>query len=302
MKQRAALVILVVIAVGAAAYFAFDSFRQSSRPLTPSLTPDLANAPLRVYGVLEPAGREVFCGPPAAKRVVAVLAREGEPVAVGQALVELDAEVESAALRVAEAAVEEARARVALAEDEVDRLTRRVSADAVSQTELSRAVLTLELEKRGLDTALAALELRRAELAQLTLRSPCAGRIYKLDVKVGELLTPQDYARIVVGPQEKQVRLFVEVFWLERVRVGNRFAVRDAETLAEIGVGSVVEVLPYVGSRDFRTEDRLERLDTKYRQAILRFEAECNAPIGLLVLCERATGERASGEREQPQD
>ncbi len=292
MKLRAALLTLVLIGGGgAAAYFAFHSFRQSSRPPSPSLTPDLDNAPLRIYGVLEPAGREIYCGPPAAKRVVAVLAREGEQVSVGQDIVRLDADVERAALRVAEAAVEEARARVALAEDEVDRLTRRVSADAVSQTELSRAVLTLELEKRGLETALATLDLRRAELAQLTLRSPCEGRIYRLDVRLGELLTPQDYARIVLGPQEKQVRLFVEVFWRDRVQLGDRFAVRDGETLAEIGTGSVVELLPSVGSRDFRTEDRLERLDTKYRQAILRFEAECHAPIGLLVLCERASGE-----------
>jgi len=236
-------------------------------PRSEDRTPDFDNAPLRVYGVLEPAGREVFCGPPTAKRVVAVLARVGAAVAAGQALVQLEADVESAAVRVAEGTVEEARPRVALAVDEVDRLTRRVFANAVSQAELSRAVLTLELEKRGLDTSLAALELRRAELVQLTLRAPCAGRIYRPDVRIGGLLTPQDYARIVVGPKERWVRLFVEVFRLNRVQLGDRVAVRDAETLVEIGTGSVVELLPYVGSRDFRTEDRRERLDTKYGQA-----------------------------------
>ncbi|HQL53908.1 MAG TPA: biotin/lipoyl-binding protein [Phycisphaerae bacterium] len=232
-------------------------------------------------------------GAPVAKRVVAVLRKEGDRVATGQVLVQLDANVEQASLRVAQAAVEEARARVALAEDELHRLTQIVSANAVSQTELSRAALTRELEKRGLERALAAEELGRADLEQLTLRSPCEGRIYKLDVRVGELLTPQDYARIVLGPREKQVRLFVEVFWLDRVRPGDRFTVRDTETLAEIGTGCVVELLPYVGARDFRTEDRLERLDTKYAQAILPLDSECDPPIGLLVLCERADTESA---------
>ena len=49
----------------------------------------------------------------------------------------------------------------------------------------------------------------------------------------------------------------------------------------------VGEILPYVGSRDFRTEDRLERLDTKYVQAILELDTAPDVPIGLLVLCER---------------
>ncbi|MHB8861527.1 MAG: hypothetical protein ACYC6N_03920 [Pirellulaceae bacterium] len=65
------------------------------------------------------------------------------------------------------------------------------------------------------------------------------------------------------------------------------FAVREAESLRQLGTGRVVEVLPYVGSRDFRTEDRLERLDTKYVQVILELESPQDPAIGLLVLCER---------------
>lgn len=294
MRFRATLLtLLFLVAAGTAGYYAFRSFRESSRPPTAGRSPELNLAPVRLYGLLEPCGREIFVGAPVAKRVVAVLGKEGDQIATGQVLVQLDANVEQASLRVAQAAVEEARARVALAEDELHRLTQIVSANAVSQTELRRATLTRELEKRGLERALAAEELGREDLEQLMLRSPCEGRIYKLDVRVGELLTPQDYARIVLGPREKQVRLFVEVFWLDRVRPGDRFTVRDAETLAEIGTGCVVELLPYVGARDFRTEDRLERLDTKYAQAILPLDSDRDSPIGLLVLCERAETESA---------
>jgi len=115
--------------------------------------------------------------------------------------------------------------------------------------------------------------------------------VYKMDVRLGEQLTPQDYSRIVLGDREKQVRMFVEVFWMGRVRVGDRFAVREAESLRQLGTGRVVEVLPYVGSRDFRTEDRLERLDTKYIQVILELESPQDPAIGLLVLCERVEGD-----------
>ncbi len=289
MRLRMVVPALLGIAVmGGVGYYAFESFRQSAMPPTAGRPPNLDQAPVRLYGLLEPRGREVFVGPPLAKRVVAVLSKEGMPVVSGQVLVQLDGEVEQQALRVAQAGVEEARARVALAQDEFDRVTQLVPANAVSKTELSRATLILEREKRTMETAIAVAESRRVEVEQLTLRAPIEGRVYRLDVRVGELLTPQDASRIVLGPKGKQVRLFVEVFWLNRVRPGDRFTLRDAETVTPVGEGHVAEVLPYVGSRDFRSEDRLERLDTKYAQAILVLEGDCDSPIGLLVLCERA--------------
>jgi hypothetical protein len=42
-----------------------------------------------------------------------------------------------------------------------------------------------------------------------------------------------------------------------------------------------------VGARDFRTEDRFERLDVKYIQAILTVDGLNDVPIGLMVICER---------------
>ncbi len=150
MRFRATLLtLLFLVAAGTAGYYAFRSFRESSRPPTAGRSPDLNLAPVRLYGLLEPCGREIFVGAPVAERGVGVLRKEGARVATGQVLVQLDANVEQASLRVAQAAVEEARARVALAEDELHRLTQIVSANAVSQTELSRAALTRELEKTG---------------------------------------------------------------------------------------------------------------------------------------------------------
>ena len=43
----------------------------------------------------------------------------------------------------------------------------------------------------------------------------------------------------------------------------------------------------HVGTRGFRTEDRLERLDTKFAQAVLELNATEPLPLGLLVQCER---------------
>jgi hypothetical protein len=100
-------------------------------------------------------------------------------------------------------------------------------------------------------------------------------------------LTPQDYQRIVLGNPEKQVQLFLESFWIDKVRAGDRFLVRDAEILRKIGIGKVVWISDYVGARDFRTEDSLERLDTKNPQAILQLEEATPITLGKIVLCER---------------
>ena len=74
--------------------------------------------------------------------------------------------------------------------------------------------------------------------------------------------------------------------------MGDRFHARDAETLRSLGNGSITYVAAYTGSRDFRTEDALERLDTKYGQAILELEGNIDIPLGSLASCERLDGRR----------
>lgn len=288
MKVRFLATIVVLLAiVGFAVHYTLDSLRRSAAPPEPAKTPRLEEVPERVYGVLKPRGREVFVGPLQSRRVVEVCVREGQPVKAGQPICRLDADIERQALAVAELRAVEAERRIALTEDNLQRNEKLAPSGAVTEAEVVRNRLTLLLEQQQLATARGEVELRRCEMDKLTLLAPIDGCVYKMDVRVGEQLTPQDYNRIVLGKREKQVRMFVEVFWTGRVRVGDRFAVREAESLRELGVGRVVEVLPYVGTRDFRTEDRLERLDTKYVQTILELETALDSPIGLLVLCQR---------------
>lgn len=288
MRPRFLLTTLLILAmVGVGIYFILRSLRESAAPPEPAKTPRLEDAPARVYGLIEPRGREVFVGPLQPRRVVEVCVREGQTVAAGQPICLLDADIERQTLAIAESRAAETERRIRLNEDTLRRNEALAPTGAVPESELVQTRLTLELVKQQLASARAEVELRRCELDKLTLRSPIDGLVYKMDVRVGEQFTPQDYNRIVLGKREKQVRMFVEVFWMGRVRVGDRFAVREAESLRDLGSGRVIEVLPYVGARDFRTEDRLERLDTKYIQVILELDTAQDLPIGLLVLCER---------------
>ena len=53
-----------------------------------------------------------------------------------------------------------------------------------------------------------------------------------------------------------------------------------------MGTGTLVSLLPYMGERDFRTEDSLERTDIKYQQAIVALETVTDVPVGLFVQAE----------------
>jgi|GEM_PF-258919 len=162
-----------------------------------------------------------------------------------------------------------------------------VTAKMEAELDFSQKRLQAERIRKKISTANAELELKRRELAKMVLTSPIDGFVYKFDIRLGELLTPQDFQRIVLGKWQKQIRMYIENYWLGKIRVGDLFEVKDAETLEPIGEGKVTEVSKYVGARDFRTEDSLERLDTKYAQAILSMSNNADIPLGKLVLCER---------------
>lgn len=288
MKPRTIVIVLfVILAAVAGLNYVRLAMLKSAAPPEPARTPSLADSPVRVYGRVEPLGREVFVGPVQPGRVIQTLVEEGQEVSAGQPLCEIENDVQRQALQVAVARVEEQKARLDLILDELKRKRPLLAARAVAEIEVSQKLLEAELLRKQIATGEAEVELKRRELQLLTLRSPVEGHLYKFDVRRGEYLTPQDAQRIVIGKRQKQIRLFVESFWIGRVAVGDRFVAHDAEDLHSLGKGKVVYVSAYSGTRDFRTEDTLERLDTKYVQAILQLDDAVESPLGSLVMCER---------------
>jgi multidrug efflux pump subunit AcrA (membrane-fusion protein) len=288
MKPRTVVMVLLIILVAVVGlnYVRVSMLRSAALP-EPARSPSLANAPVRVYGRIEPLGREVFVGPVQPGRVIRTMVEEGHDVSVGQPLYEIEGDVARQALQVAIARVGEFKAKLDMILDELKRLQPLLGVSAVTEAEVTQKLLEAQMLRKQIVTAEAEVELKRRELEILTLRSPIEGHLYKFDVRLGEHLTTQDVQRIVLGKRQKQVRLFVESFWVGRVEVGDSFVVHDAESLRLLGKGKVVYVSAYTGTRDFRTEDALERLDTRYVQAILQLEDSVEAPLGSLVVCER---------------
>ena len=288
MKIRKIIIILIVILVIIVGLnYIRLSMKKAAMPPQVGKSPSLDEAPVRVYGLIEPLGREVFVGPIQPRRVVRIYVKEGDLVKANELLIQLDDDLERQSLQIAESRREEAVRRLKILENELIPKRELARREAIRPFELSQLELQAKLQEQQIATASAEVEMAKAQLDKLQLRSPITGVVYKMDVRLGELLTPQDYGRIIIGSPQKQVRMFVETFWLDRVHVGQRFVVKEAETLREVGQGEVVSISNYVGARDFRTEDKLERIDTKYGQAILKLDKLVQTPIGMLVVCEK---------------
>ncbi len=280
---------ILITAVIAGSMFIVTSFLKASRPPQAAQPPVIAQAPVRVYGVIEPSGREVFVSPPLSRRIISLHASEGDTVVRGQLLAELENLVERAQVTLNEAKIELARKAIELEDDNMKRSRQLYTKNIDSEYTYTQARLRKELEEKRLAVASDELRHAQAQLEQTLLRSPIDGIIYKFDLRLGETLASGDNSRIVLGEQGYWARMWVESFWRERVKPGTQYDLYDSETREKIGTGRFLKRIPYMGRRDFRTEDMQERFDTKFQEVILEVTpVNEKLPIGLTVVAELA--------------
>jgi multidrug efflux pump subunit AcrA (membrane-fusion protein) len=268
-------------------FFIVSSFLKASRPPQAAQPPEVTDAPVRIYGVLEPAGREVFVSPPQTRRVKAVYVTAGDTVINGQILAELDNDVERAQVALAEKKISLARKAIELEADDVKRSLKLYKRNIDSEYQYMQAKLEKELEEERLMVAQDELSLAAAQLEQTLMRAPIDGILYKFDVRLGETLNAGDNSRIVLGEKGYWARMWVESFWREKISPDSVYTLYDSETRQEIGTGKFLKKTPYMGRRDFRTEDMQERFDTKFQEVILEVTPVSDQlPIGLTVIAE----------------
>ncbi len=276
-----------ILVTGLGLVFILYSLMISSAPPKAAEPPVLSESPARVYGVVEPAGREVFVSPPVTKEVVQIFVKEGDMVRKGQILCLLDNDVERAELALAEAKVVSAEKSIDITSDDMSRKKTLYAQKVDSEFGYTQARLKKELDVSNFRVALQEVELATARLKELEMTSPIDGRVYKFDVRLGETLASGDITRIIVGSPDLWVRFFIESFWMDRIIPGARYKIYHSETNGYLGSGEVLYRAPYMGRRDFRTEDVQERFDTKFQEVVLSFTPEKEGiPIGLSVVAE----------------
>jgi len=278
--------VLLWLVVAAVVSFVVFALISSTPKKSAPVEPKLSATPARVYGTVEPLGGAVYVGAQVPRSVARIAAREGDTVAAGAVLVVLESAVEEAQRSSALGRAEAARQAWSLSREAFERAAELHATKGISDQEFRQAQLKAGADSANAAAAAADAELARARLEQLTLRSPVAGLVYKLDVRLGQTLAAGDDSKITVGSPQRQARMYVESFWLDRVKVGESYKIRNPETGEELGNGRVVSLSPYVGGRNVRSEDPKERFDAEYQVAVLELDPAVTAPLGLTVVAE----------------
>jgi len=189
-----------------------------------TLAPERWQQQVLAYGVIEPA-EDLDVSVDLSAEVAAVHFDEGDQVAAGQLLIELDSAEQGLRLEQAEAAVAEARAGLDEARSDHERRRGLAGSGAVSREVLERSELALARAGAWLEDALAARALAEREVREGRIESPVDGTVERRQVEPGE--------RVMPG------QVLASIQTLGRVRVRAHVGEREVNDLA---AGSAAEV------------------------------------------------------------
>jgi HlyD family secretion protein len=174
--------------------------------------------------------------------------------------------------------------------DELDRARNQANAD-------KSAVLAAEARKRAAlagsraeDVMVAAARVKaagarreqaKATLERLTVKAPIAGKVLQVRYRAGEYFNPLGAESLVVmGDTSKlRVRMDVDERDIAGIEVGSTAFATAIALPGKRFEGKVVETGRRMGRKNIRTDDPVERIDTK----ILEVVVELNSTEGLLL-------------------
>lgn len=215
-------------------------------------------------------------------------------------------------IRAARAEADGARARAALARDVLGRVTKAAAAGALTGDELARTQREAEAAEATARGAIAReeaavagsrreeIQIARARLAaaeaqrdqaaaahaRLLVIAPAAGEILQVRYRAGELYRPEGDPLVVLGDTSSlRVRLDLDERDVGKVARGTPAVVRANAFPAELR-GKVVEIGRRMGRKNVRSDDPVERNDTKILEVVIALDA---GPTPL-VIGQRVTG------------
>lgn len=284
MKNAVVYAILIIVIVVLVVFNITTVRRVSERP-EPAAPPVLNEAPVRIYGVVEPAAEEIVVSPREPGVVGELHVAEGDTVRAGQLLCVMANDVRRAELAAARARVALGRAAAALSRDEYRRNAALLADGSISESQYTQLKLTKELDEQQVDLYEKELALARARLEHLDVTAPRDGIVYLCDIREGEFFGAGGGRRIVLGAVSLQISCDVEVIWIDRLAEEATYTVLNAETGEPVGTARYVGSSRYLRAKRFSTEDPEERMSARYQEVIMAFTPERrDIPIRLPVM------------------
>jgi multidrug efflux system membrane fusion protein len=210
LSPRAPLVALTALAlgvVGAGCRGGADGGAKGTRPIsvrTAVAVEKSAPVEVRAVGRIVSA-RSVALRPQVSGLLVAARFTEGQRVAEGQVLLEIDPRPYAATLAEARARRDQERARAENSRAETARLAELAGKDLIGKQEFETARANAAAAAAGLDAAEAAVQRAELNLSWCTLRAPTSGRTGRLLVHPGNLVAAGGAEPLVTIEQTRPV-------------------------------------------------------------------------------------------------
>lgn len=242
----------------------------------PATASAAAGSVVAALGLVEPSSETVAVAAELPGVVREVLAKPGQDVAKGAPLFRQDARAVNAQLGAARAALAVARVEAQDAASRARLFAAVSDARAVSADEKDRARFAADRAAAGVALRQAEVRQLETELSRLTVRSPLAGRVLRVNIRAGEFAP--------AGPSDTPLVALGDVTPLHvRVQI-------DEEDAARIAAGAKAEgalrgenarrvALTFVRFEPQATPKRnlnggAERIDTRVIEAIYAFDPE----------------------------
>lgn len=254
---------------------------ESSKVARTTLTEDVA-----VRGVVAAVPNEdVKVSALVAGRVNRVSVAEGDTVAAGQAIAELDRQPLDDQRRQAAAAVEQAKAQLENARLNLQRNQQLFDRGIAAGKEVEDARAQLAAAQAAVDTANAALSTADRNVDRAVVRSPIAGQVVKRMVSVGEQVDGTAAQPIAEIANLDRVELAASVpsEYLARIKPGQAAVLSTDAFPNRTFAGSVLAIAPAV---DATTNAGLVRVRIANAERALK--------VGMFAECRVALGQRVN--------
>ena len=222
-------------------------------------------------GVIEPRGEAIAIGTNLPGIATAVHVRAGDRVRASDPLFTIDDRAARAELALAKAQVASAEVALADARDQFERARKSFEQKATSDAEATRKRFAVAGAETRLAEARARVAAIQTELERLSVESPSAGRILRVNLRVGEFAQAGPLASpLVVLGDDSRLYVRVEIDQTDAHRVapdakaeGSLRGAADRRIVLEF-----VRFEPLVQPKRALTGDGTERVDTRVLEAI----------------------------------
>ncbi len=188
-----------------------------------------------------------------------VMVREGETVAAGQVLINMDTAEYQARVDQAQGALEAARGQLDIAATTRDNNQALLARGFISRNAYTTAASQYEIARANADSARGALDAARKSLADTVIRSPMAGQVSSRTVEPGEKVSPDNRLLDIVDLRQLELAAPVPAAEILRVALGQTVDV-NVEGLSGSVPGTVVRINPATqsGSRSIMVYIRID--------------------------------------------